>query len=254
MIHIKTQEEIEIMQHGGKILSDVLWEVMHAIKPGVTEDELDKLAEKLILARGGEPGFKKVHGYKHTICASTNDVVVHGIPNHIKFKAGDVVGVDCGVYYKGFHTDMAETRIVPGGKGEALKEIESFLEIGKNGMLEAIKMAIPGNRVGHISKKMQDIVEKQGGYSIVRSLIGHGVGRELHEAPEVPGYLAQPIERTPLLKVGMTIAIEAIYNIGHKDVMLDPDGWTIRTRDGKMAGLFERSIVITKDGPVLLTP
>ena len=129
MIHIKTQEEIEIMQHGGKILSDVLWEVMDAIKPGVTEDELDKLAEKLILARGGEPGFKKVHGYKHTICASTNDVVVHGIPNHIKFKAGDVVGVDCGVYYKGFHTDMAETRIFPGGKGEALKEIESFLEM-----------------------------------------------------------------------------------------------------------------------------
>jgi methionyl aminopeptidase len=258
MIHIKTDEEIEIMKHSGKILSEVLWEVMDAIKPGVTEDDLDTLAEKLIRAKGGEPGFKKVHGYKHTICASTNDVVVHGIPSKIKFKEGDIVGVDCGVFYKGFHTDMAETRRVSveniKHKTKNSDEIDTFLDVGKQGMLEAIKMAIPGNRVGHISKKMQDIVEKQGGYSIVRSLIGHGVGRELHEAPEVPGYLAEPIERTPLLKVGMTIAIEAIYNMGKHDVKLDQDGWTIRTRDGKIAGLFERSIVITKDGPVILTP
>jgi methionyl aminopeptidase len=265
MIHIKNKEEIEIMTQGGKILSEVLWEVMDSIKPGVTESDLDRLAEKLIRAKGGEPGFKRVRGYKHTICASTNDVVVHGIPGDVKFKEGDVVGVDCGVYYKGFHTDMAETRRVsekrekrnPFGKlrtQEKRDEIDAFLEVGKQGMLEAIKMAVVGNRVGHISKKMQDVVEKQGGYSIVRSLIGHGVGKELHEAPEVPGYLAEPIERTPLLKEGMTIAVEAIYNMGHVDVMLDPDGWTIRTRDGKMAGLFERSIVITKDGPILLTP
>lgn len=252
MIHIKSKEEIEIMKHGGKILSEVLWEVMDAIKPGVTEGDLDRLAEKLIRAKGGEPGFKKVHGYKHTICASTNDVVVHGIPSEVKFKEGDVVGVDCGVFYKGFHTDMAETRRIPGGKH--VKEIDAFLEAGKRSVLEAIKMAVPGNHVGDISKKMQDIVEKQGGYSIVRSLIGHGVGRDLHEAPEVPGYLAEKIERTPMLKEGMTIAIEAIYNIGHHDVMLDEDGWTIRTRDGKIAGLFERSIAITKDGPVILTP
>lgn len=251
MIHYKTQKEIEIMAHGGKILSEVLWEVMDSIKPGLTEGELDKLAEKLIIQKGGEPGFKKVRGYKHTVCMSTNDVVVHGIPGKTVLKEGDVVGVDCGVFYKGFHTDMSESRLVPGKKNDP--EIEKFLDVGKHALLEAIKIAVPGNRIGHISKKIQDIVEKQAGYSIVRSLIGHGVGRELHEAPEVPGYLADPIEKTPLLKEGMTIAVEVIYNMGSKDVTLDTDGWTIRTADGKMAGLYERTIAITKEGPVMLT-
>lgn len=250
MIHIKSPEEIKIMQHGGHILATVLGEVMDAIKPGVTELDLDRLAERRIREMGGEPGFMKVDGYKHTTCMSTNDVVVHGIPTDYALKEGDVVGVDCGVFYKGFHTDMSDSRIV---EGKADKEVSKFLAIGKTALDEAIAQAVIGNHIGHISKTIQDIVEKQNGYSIVRSLIGHGVGRELHEEPEVPGYLHGKLEKTPKLREGMTIAVEVIYNMGTPEVMLDRDHWTIRTADGKIAGLYERTIAITKDGPLMLT-
>lgn len=257
MIHIKSKKEIEIMKHGGHILSEVLMQVMDEIKPGVTELEIDKLAERLIIERGGEAGFKKVKGYHHTICVSTNDAVVHGIPGSYKFKEGDVVGIDCGVFYKGFHTDMAETRRVSEIKDKRLKikddGVDKFLEVGKRALDAGIRQAVMGNRVGHISKAIQDIIEKQNGYSVVRSLIGHGVGKQLHEEPEVPGYLIGKIEKTPLLEEGMTIAIETIYNMGSKDVILDHDGWTIRTKDGKIAGLFERSIAVTQNGPIMLT-
>lgn len=250
MIHIKTPEQIKIMQHGGHILATVLGEVMDAVKPGVTELDLDRLAERRIREMGGEPGFMKVEGYKHTTCMSTNDVVVHGIPANYVLKAGDIVGVDCGVFYKGFHTDMSDSKVVA---GKADKEVTKFLTIGKTALDESIAQAIVGNHVGHISKTIQDIVEKQNGYSIVRSLIGHGVGRDLHEEPEVPGYLHGKIEKTPKLRVGMTIAVEVIYNMGTAEVMLDRDHWTIRTADGKIAGLYERTIAITKDGPLMVT-
>ena len=259
MIDYKNSSEITIMQHGGHILATVLGEVMDAAVPGITELELDQLAEKRIRALGGEPGFMKVKGYHHTTCFSTNDVVVHGIPSDYVLQDGDVVGIDCGVYYKGFHTDMSETRRVSQlrTKNEELRtkkdEVDTFLEIGKVALEESIKQAVIGNRIGHISQTIQRIVEKEAGYSVVRSLIGHGVGRELHEAPEVPGYLAGKIERTPLLKEGMTIAVEVIYNMGTHDVVLDRDHWTIRTRDGKLSGLYERTIAITKDGPLMLT-
>lgn len=255
MIHIKTPEQLKIMQHGGHILSDVLMEVMDLIRPGITELELDKIAEELIRKRGGEPGFKRVEGYHHTICMSTNDAVVHGIPGSYKIQKGDVVGVDCGVYYKGFHTDMAETILVSSQKlkVKSQKSVERFLGVGRQALEAGIKQAVVGNRVGHISKAIQDIVEKQNGYSVVRSLIGHGVGKDLHEEPEVPGYLVGKIEKTPLLKEGMTIAIEVIYNMGSKQVMLDRDGWTIRSADGSLSGLFERTVAITKSGPLMIT-
>ncbi|KKQ37111.1 MAG: Methionine aminopeptidase, partial [Candidatus Levybacteria bacterium GW2011_GWC2_37_7] len=210
MIDLKTKQEIEIMKTGGKILADVLFEVLKNIKIGVSEIELDQLAEKLILEKGGEPGFKKVEGYKHAICISTNDVVVHGIPTNYKLKEGDVVGIDCGVYYKGFHTDMAQTvRIKDKGLRIKEDEIDEFLKIGEKAMWEGIKAAKAGQRVGDISKAIQGIVEGQG-YSVVKSLVGHGVGRELHEEPEVPGFLDGSILETSLLKEGMTIAIEVI--------------------------------------------
>jgi methionyl aminopeptidase len=251
MINIKTKEEIEIMKTGGKILSDTLWEVMSFIKPGISELELDALAEKSILEKGGEPGFKKVPGYKHTICISTNDVVVHGIPTDYKVKTGDVVGIDCGVFYKGFHTDMSETAIA----GEAMdSKVTNFLNIGKKALNEAIKQAKIGNHIGDISKTIQDTVEVQNSYSIVRSLVGHGVGKELHEDPEVPGFLAKRIEKTPLFKEGMVIAVEVIYNMGGHDLIIDDDGWTLRTRDGSLSGLFERTLAITENGPLILTP
>ena len=145
---------------------------------------------------------------------------------------------------------MSDWKIVPGA--HAPEGAEEFLRVGKLALDEAIQVAVIGNRIGHISKTIQDIVEGKG-YSVVRSLIGHGVGRELHEEPEVPGYLISPLKRTPLLKEGMTIAVEVIYNMGSREVVLDNDGWTIRTEDGKLAGLYERTIAITKDAPLMLT-
>lgn len=254
---IKSSEEIKIMQEGGRILAKVLKELVQNIKPGVTELEIDKLAEKLIRGYGAEPGFKKVKGYKFSICVSTNDVVVHGIPTDYKFKTGDVIGIDCGVFYRGFHTDMAETILVSNEKlkikNKKSDEIDRFLEIGKRALKEGIKKAKAGSRVGDISKTVQEIVEGSG-YSVVKSLVGHGVGKDLHEEPEVPGYLAVKLEKTPKLTEGMTIAVEVIYNMGKDEVMYkEDDGWTISTRDGSLSGLFERTIAITQNGPVILT-
>lgn len=257
MIHIKSNEEINKMRHGAHILSEVLYEVVRFAKVGVTELELDALAERLIKEKGGEPGFKKVKGYHYTICASTNDVVVHGIPTHYAYKEGDIAGIDCGVYYQGFHTDMAETVRIK-KKESRIKdekdEIDRFLQTGKRALDAAIKQAKAGNRTGHISKTIQDIVEKESGYSIVRSLVGHGVGRQLHEEPEVPGFLQGPIEKTPVLKPGMTIAIEVIYNMGGKEVIYKGnDDWTISTKDRSISGVFERTVLIADTGPEILT-
>ncbi|MCL5746735.1 MAG: type I methionyl aminopeptidase [Patescibacteria group bacterium] len=256
MIKIKNEEQIKIMSISGHILAESLFEVVKHVKPGATEIELDELAEKLILEKGGEPGFKKVPGYHNTICISTNDVVVHGVPTNYKLKEGDVVGIDCGVFYKGFHSDMSETvRVKPQTSNLKPQKdgVDKFLETGKRALEEGIKAAKPGNHVGDISKTIQDIVERQG-YSVVRSLVGHGVGKELHEDPEIPGYLVEPVNKTPVLKVGMTIAIEVIYNMGKSDVVYgNNDGWTIKTEDGRLSGLFERTVAITKNGPVILT-
>lgn len=256
MIPIKTKEEIMIMKRAGHILADVLGQVCDAVVPGVTELELDHLAEKLILERGGEPGFKKIPGYSHTICVATNDVVVHGIPTKRVLKEGDIIGIDCGVYLDGFHTDMAETVEVHSEKQEdnrTNEEVSTFLRIGKEAMWAGIKQVKDGNRVGHISRAVQEIVEGAG-YSVVRDLIGHGVGRDLHEEPEVPGYLHRKLEKTPLLKEGMTIAVEVIYTMGEPEVVYSGrDGWTISTKDGSLAGLFERTVAITKEGYEIVT-
>jgi len=252
MIHIKSPQEIEKMRIGGKILGEVLSEVVKAVKPGVTELELDQLAEKLIREKGGEPGFMKVPGYKHTICACTNDVVVHGIPRDYALQSGDVICIDCGVFYEGFHTDMAETVIVdPESVDDSVRQ---FVEVGKLALNEAIKQAVVGNRVGHISEVIHRIVEKEHGYGVLRTLIGHGVGRQLHEEPEVPGVLTGKMEKTPLLKEGMTIAIEVIYNMGSPDAAYKgTDDWTIVSADGSLSSVFERSVLITSGGPEVLT-
>lgn len=255
MINYKTPQEIEIMRQGGKILADVLWEVMDFIKPGVTEIEIDAMADRLITQKGGEAGFKRVDGYKYATCISTNNVVVHGIPTEYKVREGDIVGVDCGVFYKGFNTDMSHTIKIKDQKSKIKNsdEIDKFLKIGEKALNEAIKMAIPGNKIGHISKTIQEIVQG-GGFSVVRSLIGHGVGKKLHEDPEVPGFLNGKIEKTPLLKPGMTIAIEVIYNMGSSEVSFyNKDGWTIGTADGSLSGLFERTVAITSEGCEILT-
>ncbi len=258
-IDIKSPQEIAVMEKGGKILSDTLFKVLAHAKPVVSELELDDLAEKLIRKAGGEPGFKKVVGYHHTVCISVNDVVVHGIPTAYCLQEGDVLGIDCGVFLGGFHTDMSETRRVSNLKPQIsnLKNKDSvdvFLETGKQALEEAILQVKPRNRIGHISQTIQMIVEA-GGYSVVRELIGHGVGRQLHEEPPVPGYSNKRIEKTPLLTPGMTIAIEVIYNMGKKDVVFSgKDDWTIVTKDGSISGLFERTVAVTENGCIVLTP
>lgn len=250
MIPIKTQEEVKVMTQGGKILGEVVRDLIDKVNVGMSELELDELAEKLILEKGGEPGFKKVPGYKHTLCLATNNVVVHGIPGSYRFKKGDVVGIDCGVFYKGFHTDMSHSTVVGGTDDKAIK---NFLSTGEKALDYAIKEAIVGNRIGNISEVIQDIVEDQR-FSVVKSLIGHGVGRELHEEPEIPGYLYEDIDKTPLIKEGMTLAVEVIYNMGSDEVVYSKDdGWTIGTKDGSVSGLFERTVAVTKRGPVILT-
>lgn len=255
MINVKNKEEIEKMAEGGHILAEVLWEVLKKIKPGVSEIELDKLAEEEILRRGAKPAFKKVKNYTNAICVSTNNAVVHGIPTKYKFKEGDLAGIDCGVYFKGFNTDMAQTLRVRSQKSNIKfqkDEVDIFLETGEKAMSEAIKETKVGNRIGHISKTIQDIVEGSG-YSVVRNLVGHGIGKKLHEEPEVPGFLDTDINRTPVLKAGMTIAIEVIYNMGGSDVLLSKDGWTIETRDKSLSGVFERTIAVTDKEPIVLT-
>lgn len=250
--------KINNMTHAGEILGEVLEKLLNSAKPGVSELELDKLAEKLITERGGEPGFKKVPGYKHTICVSTNDVVVHGIPTSRVIAEGDILGIDCGVFYEGYHTDMAETLRVKNQKSETKNQnenesIDKFLNAGKMACFAGIREAKAGNRVGDISKAMQKEVEGAG-YSVVRSLVGHGVGKKLHEAPEIPGYLSGSISETPLLAAGMTIAIEIIYNMGGSEVVYNKDDdWTIATNDGSLSGLFERTVLIEETGPKLLT-
>lgn len=252
MIDIKTAKEIESMKKGGHMLAVALQEALDAIRPGITEGELDKIVEKSIRAQGGEPGFMRVPGYHHTICTATNEVIVHGIPGPYALKKGDVICIDAGVYYDRLHTDMAETVIV-GGEEAADPKVVEFLETGKKALLAGIEQAKGGNRVGHISQVIQEIVEGKG-YSVVRTLVGHGVGKELHEEPEVPGYLHGKLERTPLLKPGMTIAVEVIYAMGGPDVVYaNDDGWTIRTADNSLSGVFERSILITEGKPVVLT-
>lgn len=248
MIQLKNSQEVETMREGGKILTDVLSYLFHTLHVGMKLSTLDRIATEEIIKRGGEPSFKKVKGYKWTICACINDVVVHGIPDDYEIKSGDVVGLDCGVYYKGFHTDAAWTEIIKNEEG-----IDRFLLVGQIALKEAIKQVKPGNYIYDISKSIQDNVESAG-YSVVRSLVGHGVGRKLHEDPEIPGVAILPRLQTPKIVEGMTLAIEVIYNAGKSEVILsESDGWTIRTKDGKISGLFEATVAVTNHGCILLS-
>ena len=264
MIPIKTEKEIKIMKEGGQKLALVFAEVVKRIKPGVSLKKLDDLAEELIIKQGGFPSFKTVKGYHWTTCININEGVVHGIPNDYQIKEGDLVSLDMGMLYKGFHTDMARTLWVQNPKSkfpaspamsadrQAGRQNPKFLEAGREALKAAIKAAKAGNRVGHISAAIEKVIRKAG-FSPVEDLTGHGVGKKLHEDPQIPCFLAQPINKTPVLQPGMTLAIEVIYTWGKPDLVLAEDGWTIKTADGKPAGLFENTVLITKKEPVILT-
>lgn len=253
---IKTEKEIGIMKKGGKILAWVMMETIKKVRPGLTTKELDQFAEKLIKEKGGQPSFKMVPKYHWATCMCVNDCVVHGVPNEYQLKEGDILSVDIGVFYQGFHTDMARTFRVQSKKlktkDQEPEEISRFLETGQLALEKAIEQAKAGNRVGHISKAIEQVIEGQG-YSVVKDLVGHGVGRKLHEPPQIPCFLAVPLRETPLLKKGMTVAIEVIYNQGKDEIVKKSDGWTVLTKDGKLSALFENSVAITDKGPIVLT-
>lgn len=252
MIPIKSPKEIEIMREGGQRLSWVVGKVINEARPGVALFQLDQLAELLIEKQGGKPSFKMVPGYNWATCLNVNEGVVHGIPGNYRLQEGDLFSIDVGMFYKGFHTDMARTLCIQAQNSKVKTQNDFFLEVGRRTLKKAIQIAKVGNRVGHISKTIGNEVKKAG-FTPIRVLTGHGVGRELHEKPQIPCFLKGKIEQTSLLKPGMVLAIEVIYSQGGADVVMTNDGWTIQTADGKLAGLFEDTVAITSKGPLILT-
>lgn len=253
MISKKTKQDIAIMQEGGKKLGIVLSALLDFAQPGIPLIAVDDLARTLIQEAGATPSFTTVKGYKWPTCLCVNEVVVHGIPTKRILKDGDVLTIDVGLVYGGFHTDTAWTKIIGTDTSPKRDEKETFLAVGQRSLWGAIERATIGNQIGQISEWVQTTIEGAG-YSIVKSLVGHGVGRELHEDPQVPNYLRGSITNTYQFTGGETIAIEPIYTMGHGAVVYDNnDGWTIATRDRSLAAVFEHSIAVTEDGPVVLT-
>ncbi len=245
-IVLKNKEEIARMRKAGRLAAMALREVVQAVRPGVTTLELDTIAETYIRAHGGVPSFKGYRGYPASICVSINDEVVHGIPSQRRLKRGEIVSIDLGVFVDGFHGDVAVTVPV----GEVNKELLRLLECAREALYQGIAQAKPGNRLGDISVGDQACAEKCG-FSVVREYAGHGIGRQLHEDPQVPNY---GVPGTGIvLRSGMTLAIEPMVNLGGAEVVVGPDGWTVRTRDGLPSAHFEHTVAIGEEGPEILT-
>ncbi len=246
-IGIKNDQEIKSMRKAGKILGFILSEIEKNITEGMTGLELDTIAENIMKEQGVLPSFKGYNGFPNVACININQQVVHGIPSNIPFQTGDIVTFDCGVVVDGLHTDSAITKSV----GTPSTEIEKFLKTAEKALEKAIQVAKPGIRIRNISEVIQQTVEKNG-YSIVRDLIGHGIGTNLHEDPDVPNFV-DPYEPGPILQPGMTIAIEPIISMGGSKIKLMPDKWTYETVDGSLATQVEHTILITKTGCEILT-
>ncbi len=252
MIIIKSKREIELMREANRIAGGVIRVIGEYVKPGISTLELDKIAEKYIISEGAIPAFKgyKLHdaqkGFPGSICASVNDEVVHGIPGSRILKEGDILSVDVGTLKNGFYGDTAYT--FPVGKISSLAE--KLLKVTREALYIGIGQAKPRNRVGDISYAIQSYVEKNG-FSVVREYVGHGIGRSLHEDPQVPNYGRKGVG--PLLKENMTIAIEPMVNVGTYEVKVKPNGWTVATKDGSLSAHFEHTILIGSDGPEILS-
>lgn len=246
MVKYKTREEVEIIKESAQILGKAHGEVAKLIKPGVTTLELDKVAEEFIKDHGGVPSFKNFNGFPSSLCISLNENVVHGFPSEYELREGDIISVDCGVYFKEFHSDSAYT--YPVGKVSA--EVEQLLKVTKESLYKGIENAVYGNRIGDIAYAIQNHVEAFG-YGIVRELVGHGLGRDLHESPEVPNYGKRG--KGPVLKEGLVIAIEPMINLGTRKVVQEADGWTIRTADRQPSAHFEHTVAIFKEKTEVLT-
>ena len=237
MIYLKTDEEIELLRESNLLVGMTLGELAKWIAPGITTLKLDKIAEEFIRDHGAVPGFLGYGGFPNTLCVSVNEQIVHGIPSNYELKDGDIVSIDCGTVKNGFNGDSAYTFCV----GEVAYDVRRLLKTTKESLYLGIEQAVEGKRVGDISNAVQTYCEKKG-YSVVRELCGHGVGKRLHEDPEVPNYGRRGCG--PLLKSGLVIAIEPMINLGSRNIVIERDGWTTRTRDRKPSAHFEHTVAV----------
>ena len=246
MIYLKSSEEIEKMRLANQIVVKVVMVLKTMMKPGITTLELDRLAEEIVLKEGGQSAFKGYKGYAHTLCLSINEEVVHGVPSSRPLKEGDIVSVDCGVLHDGFYGDHAWTFPV----GSVSDRAKKILEVGEKALYLGIDRMKVGNRLFDISAAVQNFVEKEG-YSVVRDFVGHGIGRELHEEPQLPNF--GKADTGMRLKPGLVLALEPMVNEGTYEVQTLEDGWTVVTKDRKLSVHFEHSVAITEKGPDILS-
>lgn len=246
MIVIKSKQQIELMREAGKIVAETHQILKEAVRPGISTLELDKIAEDNIRKYNAIPSFKGYGGFPGSICASVNDEVVHGIPGSRILKEGDIVSLDIGAYYKGYHSDSAKTH----GVGVISEEDRKLIEVTKQSFYEGIKFAKEGYRLSDISHAIQEYIEKYG-FSVVRDLVGHGIGTQLHEDPQIPNYGLPG--KGPRLQSGMVLAIEPMINAGRYKVKILSDDWTVVTADGKKSAHYEHTIAITEDEPIILS-
>ena len=246
-ITIKSAREIELMTEAGRILEIVHEEMKKALKPGMSTKDIDRIGEEVIRSYGCIPSFLNYHGYPASICVSVNEEVVHGIPSEKRtIKEGDIVSLDAGLIYKGYHSDAARTY----GVGEISKEAKNLIDVTRESFFEGMKYAKEGNYLFEISAAIGRYANSHG-YGVVRDLCGHGIGTALHESPEIPNY--EVLRRGPKLRAGMTLAIEPMINMGTWQVDFLDDGWTVVTKDRKVSAHYENTVLITKDEPILLT-
>lgn len=245
MIVLKTATELEVMDRANGMVHEVLGMLTRELRPGTALRELDAMAETWVRERGGEPAFKGYRGYPASVCISINDEVVHGIPGDRKLAEGDVVSLDFGVRMEGYYGDAARTEIVGEGDAAALR----LIRVTKESLLQGVEKVVEGGRLFDVSNAIQKYVEANG-YSVVRDFVGHGIGRELHEEPQVPNFGTSGMG--PRLQAGMVLAIEPMVNEGGHEVSVDGDGWTVRTKDGRRSAHFEYSVAVTSSGPWIL--
>jgi methionyl aminopeptidase len=247
MIYYKTETEIDLMRESARLVSQTLAEVAKFLKPGITTLSIDKFIGEYIRDHKGIPSFLNYHGYPFNSCISVNDVVVHGFPNKNELKEGDILSIDIGIIRNEYHGDHAYTFAI-GNPGE---DIMKLIDVTKASLYKGVEKAVSGNRVGDIAYAIQEYTEKKHGYGVVRELVGHGLGRSLHEDPQVPNYGRRGT--LAKMKEGMTLAIEPMINMGTKDVYTESDGWTVRTKDGKPSAHFEHNVCVRKIKPEILS-
>ena len=245
-IELKTDEEINLMVELGELLRDIFNKVCQSVKVGLVTIEIDKMMERMIRENGGEPTFLGYNGFPYSICASVNEEVVHGFPSERKLKSGDILSIDAGLTKNGFCVDKAVTVIV----GEVNDRVKRLVEVTRNALYVGLNQAKIGNRMGDLSNAIQSYVEKNG-FSVVREYVGHGIGRQMHEGPEVPNFGTKGVGKR--FEKGLVLAIEPMVNIGGWETRVLDNGWTVVTEDGSCSAHFEHTVAITENGPLIIT-